>query len=437
MTTTPGVTTYRFPVTGSVAGVPAIALWRAFILLTLFSIIFLPEFARDGAGPTGLSVYAKVAAGFRFVDLVILFAGFCHLVAHGCLRHSALRFPRPLVWPGVGFLACIGIAAYYGSTRGGSNMFFDWRGLALGIALYLVWSFWLQTSADVAAAVRVFAIYLGARVALLYVLYVAGYRDHLLGVDIPIYDGPVLSCIVFASLLAWSYQESTVNLLEKLSWRCLALAAYLMVFLCFRRTYWGELAVGTFILLLLPSRHRLRNLALVAGMLAVAACLMGASFSRRMQSLVVTSDDTEFSADNADHLYDLMDAWSEVRQSPVMGIGLGTSYHSWHIRNWKSESVMVHNAPLHVWLKYGIAGLLCYLWFHVALLRWLYRQVKAPRTRNHAFVSAAFAYLTAQFVLTLGFAPWPYSELQLTTLISFILAAVVAAGVESPRLSCL
>ena len=60
-----------------------------------------------------------------------------------------------------------------------------------------------------------------------------------------------------------------------------------------------------------------------------------------------------------------------------MGIGVGTSYSTWHIRNWKTESVMVHNAPLHVWLKYGIAGLACYVWFHIALLRWLYRRSQA------------------------------------------------------------
>jgi O-antigen ligase len=106
-----------------------------------------------------------------------------------------------------------------------------------------------------------------------------------------------------------------------------------------------------------------------------------------------------------------------------MGIGLGTSYPTWRIKNWKTESVMVHNAPLHVWLKYGLAGLACYLWFHVALLGWLYRQSKS-RTSN-AFLSAVFAYLAAQFAMTLGFAPWPYSELQLTTLMSFLLAATV------------
>jgi hypothetical protein len=326
------------------------------------------------------------------------------------------------------FLLCIGIAIAYGRAHGGENFFFDWRGLALGIGMYGVWALWLQSQEDVGLAVRVFAIYMAARIILLYVLYAAGYRDTLLGVSIPVFDGPVLSCIVFAGLLALSYQDSVLTAGKRLAVIGLAAAACLMVLLCMRRTYWGELGIGLLILLALRKRHRLRNLTIMAVALALAAAVLGSSFSNRLQSFDITRSDTQFSSDNADHLYDLIDAWDQVRQSPMMGIGLGTSYSTWHIRHWKPESVMVHNAPLHVWLKYGLAGMLCDIWFHLALLRWLYRGVSAPAGVHRAFLSAAFAYLAAQFIMTLGFAPWPYSELQLTVLMSFILAMAVAAN---------
>jgi hypothetical protein len=58
----------------------------------------------------------------------------------------------------------------------------------------------------------------------------------------------------------------------------------------------------------------------------------------------------------------------------------------------------------------------------------LYRKARAPTAPLHPFLAAAFAYLAAQFVVTLGFAPWPYSELQLTALMAFVLAVVVATG---------
>jgi O-antigen ligase len=402
----------------------ALRFWQGLVFFALFSVIFVPEFSRDGTGNTCSPPYAKAVAGFRFVDLAILAIVFCHVVGLGCLRGRAVSFPRTLAIPGTAFLGCVAIAIGYGNMHNGSNFFFDWRGLALGIGLYFVWSFWMQEPGDLAFAVRLFAVYMAVRIALLYLLYLAGYRDTLLGVSIPIFDGPALSCIVFTGLLAFRYQEATDHPIEKLLWCGLAAASYVIVLLCFRRTYWGELGVGTLVLLLLRKRRRLRILVFLAATLCIAAAVLGSSFSGRIRSLDVTNADTEFSADNADHLLDLADAWDQVRESPLMGIGVGTSYPTWRIKNWKTESVMVHNAPLHVWLKYGLAGLACYLWFHLALLRWLHRQSK-PQAPDSAFFAAAFAYLTAQFVMTLGFAPWPYSELQLTTLISFIVAVAV------------
>lgn len=400
----------------------AYQLCRGILFGLLFSIIFLPEFARTNT-ETLSPFYSKVLGNFRLIDLLVLLAAAVHAIALGCLRHKRVVFPRSLAAPGLAFLGCIGIAMLYGARHGASNLFFDWRGLALGIALYAVWSFWLQNAEDVAAAVRIFLGYMGVRILIIYGLYVCGRRDVLLNVSIPVFDGPSLSCIVFAGILAFSCFESTRDARGKLLLGGLTFAAYLLVMLCLRRTYWGELAIATVVLLILRQRNRARSLALAAAALLIAAGILGSSFSGRMQSLDVTREDSQFSADNADHVYDLIDAWYQVRQSPVMGIGLGTSYPTWHIRNWKQDSVMVHNAVLHVWLKYGLAGLACYLGFHLALLLWLYRCARVAAWGSRSFLAATFAYITAQFVMTLGFAPWPYSELQLTTLLSFLIAA--------------
>lgn len=407
--------------------------WRGLIFWGLFSVIFLPEFVRGGNGDVGSFVYAKAIAGFRFVDLGILALVLLHLVAVACSRQPILHFPRALVWPGAAFLFCIATGVGYGYLRGGTNFFFDWRALALGIGLYFVWAFWIRTPADTRSVVTLFGVYMAVRIAILLALYVAGHGDTLLGIPIPTFDGPALSAIVFTALLAFRYRETCGKSADKLLWAGLAAAAYLIVLLCFRRTYWGEIAIGTALLLLLRRDHRLRNLALLAAMFCLAAMTLGKPFAARIQSLDVMQMDGEFSADNSDHVHDLLDAWDQVRLSPLMGIGVGTAYPTWRIRNWKNESVMVHNAPIHVWLKYGAVGLVCYLWFHIALLRWLYRRSKYLAGRDSAFLQVAFAYLSAQFAMTLSFAPWPYSELQLTTLMSFI-AAAATCGTRSPPL---
>jgi O-antigen ligase len=195
-----------------------------------------------------------------------------------------------------------------------------------------------------------------------------------------------------------------------------------LVALCFRRTYWAELAIGVALLAMTVPGRRLRTLALPLCMTLVAFLALGTSFTQRLSSIDFTRDDVPYSEDNSDHVGDVLDAWAQVRAAPLMGIGLGTAYPTWHIRNWKQESVMVHNAPLHVWLKYGLLGLALYLAYHLSLFRELRMHGKRSPPQHRAIVSAVLAYLAAQFLVCLGFTPWPYSAVQSTNLIAFLLA---------------
>ena len=396
--------------------------WQFLIFCALFSVMFLPEFIREGPASDSYWLYRKAVGGFRMVDLGIVALIIVHAAAVVSSRQISVSFPRPLFLPGVAFAACIATAISYGVMQGGTNFFFDWRGLALGTALYLVWAVWMQTPSAIAAGIRIFAACVAIRLALLYLQYMRGPRETLLGVPIPTFDGPSISALVFAALLALWAQETTADRLQKLFWMALAAACYVMVLLCFRRTYWIQLAIGTVVLMVLQRRRWLRNTLAFGTAIALAAVLMGQPLLSRMQAVNPLQEDNEFGADNSDHLHDLEDAWEQIKQSPILGIGVGTAYPTWESKSWKSESVMVHNALIHVWLKYGICGLVSYIWFHVALLWQLGRGCRRP-VRGASFRPAIFAYCTAQFVTTMAFAPWPYAELQMTTLLSFVLAA--------------
>ena len=239
-----------------------------------------------------------------------------------------------------------------------------------------------------------------------------------LGMRIPLMDHP--SALVLAALRVVDLRGASNR------WRWLPLVfsagAMLLVALCFRRTYRVELVIGLALLAVLSPSRRIRILALPLGIALIAFLAMGRSFTDRLSSMDFTQDDAPYSEDNSDHVGDLLDAWDQVRAAPVMGIGLGTAYPTWHIRNWKEESVMVHNAPLHVWLKYGLLGLGLYFAYHLALFRCLRLHGKRSPPRHHAIINAMLAYLAAQFIVSLGFTPWPYSAVQSTNLIAFLLA---------------
>ena len=282
---------------------------------------------------------------------------------------------------------------------------------------------------------RLFAGYIAQRMVLIFADFARGGGDVIVGMRIPVFDGPTLSAIVFTAVFALCLSDAPGSRGGALIWSIWSAAAYVLVLLCFRRTFWTQLGVATLLLLMLKTRRRVRKLMLATLAVVIVATALGPAFYERMQSMDFTQDESEFSQGNPDHVGEILDAWEQLKQDPVLGIGLGTSFQTVRIQGWKEESVMVHNAPLHVWLKYGLLGLVCYLWFHAALLRWLWRKCRqggsgakvrfmpppigtakavpfrrlidtdeaVPFQRNTttAFTAAAFCYLTAQFVASL------------------------------------
>ena len=64
--------TISIPYDGSFRLTPrswAVTAGRSLAVALLGSVIFLPEFARDGTGNTGITAYTKILGGFRYIDL--------------------------------------------------------------------------------------------------------------------------------------------------------------------------------------------------------------------------------------------------------------------------------------------------------------------------------------------------------------------------------
>ena len=402
------------------------------VMLPLFSLIVLPEYVQGMGDPETKSILYRVTIGpLRIVDVLLLGMVAAHGIAWAGSRRLRLHFPRALAAPGLGFLAAITLAMTYGWMLGGTNLFFDWRALALGIGMYVLFAMWVQTPAEARWAMYLFAGYMALRIGLLYASFLSGGGDVIVGMRIPLFDGPTLSAVVFTAVLALWMSDCAHGRWRKLLWIGLSMAAYVLVLLCFRRTFWAELGVATGLLLLLQRHKRGRKLLVATVALATAALTLGPAFYERMQSLDFTTDDeSEFSQGNPDHVGEVLDAWEQVSRQPLLGIGLGRSYPTLRIQEWKEESVMVHNAPLHVWLKYGLAGLACYVWFHFALVRWLRRRHRALLPPDQVWPGAALVYLAAQFAVSMGFTPWPYSSVQSTALIAFILALSITGTTQ-------
>jgi|GEM_PF-1426421 len=414
----------------------ALRMCQAMVLLPLLWLMLLPEYVQGlGDAEAKSIVYRTTMGPFRLVDLLLLAMIAAHAIAWASSRRWRVRLPREIAWPGMGFLGAIVLAMGFGAMHGGTNLFFDWRALALGIGVYVPFALWLQTPQAWEWALQLFAGFMALRILWIFAEFFSGGGDVLVGVRIPVFDGPTLSAVVFTALLAMCLGGSAPGW-RSVIWMGFGAAAYVLVLLCFRRTFWAELGIASLALLLIKGRRRGRNLLLAVAAIAAAAAILGPAFVERIHSMDFTQDETEFSQGNPDHVGEVLDAWEQVKRNPVMGIGLGRSFQALRIQEWKEDSVMVHNAPLHVWLKYGLLGLACYVWFHAAGLRWLWRargfgnrntdDRDSGAARVGAFQGAAMVYLAAQFAVSLGFAPWPYSSLQSAVLTAFVLAMSIA-----------
>jgi hypothetical protein len=245
------------------------------------------------------------------------------------------------------------------------------------------------------------------------------------GLMTPVYDGPTIDAAVFLALLAFRFTQQEVGRLRKMLWLIAGIAAFLLVLLSLRRSFWGEMAIGTAVIATLQkNRKYLMALVLLSGLVFSYG---GSRFYLRAESLNPLAERSSYAITNEDHVSDLLDAFDVVKENPVLGIGLGHPYKTRRIADWKAESWEVHNGLLHVWVFYGLLGLIAYLSFHASLFRWLKKfQATEAEPRLRAFCQVGLAYLFGQFCISCGFAPWFYGQLQSDILIFFILGSLLS-----------
>lgn len=401
---------------GSVRVSPALILW----LLGVAAVIFSREF--PGSDGPSSSMYGLIpgALGLRWVDGVILAAAYVVAAAsfarqrhrshmsHGMRRSLAL------------FAVATCLSLVYGHLRGGTQLFYEWRNLLLGAA---VWYLTLKAVRRVGAERAAWWLFLilGGRAALLLVLWLGGARrvGPFAG---PVWDGPTISSAVGALALGSIFLMRSKGFWTLACW-LLVIASGAVVLFSFRRTYWGELAVTVGVLLVFGGGRRVRVAALMALVAALAlVSVPGDLFYFRIRSLNPIDSTSPLATTNRFHVDDVLDAWDIVRQHPVLGIGQGTPYQTTRLASQKSESWGVHNALLHVWLRFGLVGLIAYVWFHLSGFRWALGAGGGARVIN--IPVAVGAYWLGTFVPSLGFSPWPYGALQNSVLVGALLALV-------------
>jgi O-Antigen ligase len=400
---------------------------RRLTLTLLFALVCCREY--EGLqGETISPLYSRAWGGFRWLDLLLIGVFYVHALWILKTRQQLPRLPQSLKIPTLLILGAISAAFFYGLYQQGEHLYFDWRDVALGAGLAVVFSCWIQTPAALKDAIHVFAWVMSARILYIlgsYFITGSGVEGVVAGVMTPVYDGPTIDAAVLLVLLAFRFTQQEVGRLRKMCWVIAGVAALLLVVLSLRRTFWGEMAVGIVVLVTLQKKKKhLVALLLLSGLVVSYS---GSRFYLRAKSMNPLAEKSSYTITNEDHVGDVLDALDVAKEHPILGIGLGHPYRTRRITHWKAESYEVHNGLLQAWVFYGLLGLIAYLWFHASLFRWLKKlQATEADPRVRAFGQVGLAYLVGQFCVCCGFSPWFYGQLQCDVLIFFVLGSLLS-----------
>jgi hypothetical protein len=398
---------------------------RLIPVLLCLPLLFTFEFNAFDAQAPNILYRREVGGGFRLIDVLILSLAALQLVLARRTRVS-LRFPTSLALPVSLAAVAWAISLAYGFLTGGTQLLYDWRSIVLGVAVSMITITGVRDRRDARLVLDALVV-----VSAGFSLYVladfatgGGVRTGATG-RIPLWDQHALAILSFSPVLA------VARWLMRAPHRAMALACSapcsLVVLLASRRNNWGELLCALGLLLLVEGRvrQRLQAVGLVAVLLGVVAAALGpARLIARVESINPSASGTPETATNSGHVGDVLDAWDAVKASPILGLGQGKSYRTSRITDWKTESWMVHNAPLHVWIRYGLLGLLAYFWWHAAYFRYLtrlrvrWRLIHDSDGRStSALLLATLAWSVGVFVIGLFFSEWSYTSLQRMVLI--------------------
>lgn len=392
-----------------------------FFLVLLGSVLYSREFPGPD-GPATL-IYSHFLLGFRWID-VILFVSSLFFTVLICMLKKRSKFwgiiGKQLAMPTFLFFVSVFISMLYGIIHGGKNIFYEWRAIILGLITGSAFRAFLNIRNLYKVAYTIFWLISTHSLFLLIKWISSGGVPPFNG---PIFDGPTLSNAVAGSCLGiamlWgSYFQR--GFLRKFLYVFMIATNIILVISALRRTYWIELLVSIGIFFLILHRHVkfwIVGITMVTFAIGITVTSTNKIWARIMSIVDFTDVTNHYASTNIGHLEDVLDAIYQIQKSPILGIGLGTTYETIYT-SWKTESWGTHNGPLHVWLRFGLLGLLSYLWFHWRVFSLLWHQRKLILSRG------LLAYCLAIFVPTILFSPWPYGALQNTLLLSVFFALV-------------
>jgi len=378
--------------------------------------------------------HAQVLDRLTFADLVVI------AFALGAALHRFARgdvgFSRRASYVVLVSAATITFGVVVGLYHGGSYPFGDWRNLLVGaLFAFGLWSTVLREDVDSLRFTRLFVALVAGYSAFRLFEYVRGAGEVTFFGRTTVGDYAALEYVVAAVALSLVMLRSGRT--PNFWWGAVALGTAVVV-LSFRRYAWIELGVVFAFFITLSVRYRHRYLVGILGVALATAVAVAASWSilpwsERFASLNIgaSASSNQLAATNESHIDDIRDGLDQVRRQPILGLGVGVQWVGERTVVWKGESGMVHNGPVHVWVKFGLPGLAVFFALYAVLFRWLWRRRRGNSFSDLVALGGGI-FLFGQFLVTLTIFQWAFDRPE-TSLLVFALLAAASPVVHTRR----
>ncbi|MFZ0013560.1 MAG: O-antigen ligase family protein, partial [Acidimicrobiia bacterium] len=325
---------------------------------------------------------------------------------------ETLRESRVWLWVVLGWVTLM-VALVIAVLRQADEPFADWRNWVVLAGAAVVVAKLLSDRSWRTHALTDLTIGYGALATIHLVIWMAGGGTRLFDLRVPLTDGYDLSLAVLAAAVAaeaWIRGFPGMKTAYSIALRLSFLTSTALVMLSFRRSLWAFVVLALIGVAIWGYRAGgSRRIVAIRLSIALGALLVIAVVSlgpervvERLESFNPTATNN-YTATNQDHVNDLRDALSVIQREPLLALGIGSTYQTELIAEWKSESFEVHNAFIHSWLKFGLLGLITYIGFHIALGRAFLRLGSKGVTGFMAAGVIVFAEQVVSLVQT-----WPY-----------------------------
>lgn len=385
------------------------------------TIVLMTEYIPVKGVPEGVFLFAEADLGGG-IPPVLTLALVCMFGVHLLHKQFIERCPPAVPWVYLlaGGAICA-LAAVNGLHHGwpADEILIDLQRFILPIlCLYLCASV-LDEPRKARQMVLVLFAAASVKATILVLYYSRGRGVPVGGGKVVTYDAADL--LLFIAMICLTFavgSESGTSWRVKLAMSAAMLPMLFAIAFSYRRAAWLGLLFSMTLMVLWASRRRRRRLltaglaiAVLAALLALAA---GVSTSERGQRPATfeerfSSIFTLRSESNTHHLLESVGVASELAESPILGLGLG-SRHRLVASGWRNQPLhYVHNDWLYVWMKLGLAGLAALVWVSVKYLA----------TISRAITSGAVQRLYEPVVLSLGAASGSWLVQSLTDSIVF------------------